>query len=273
MVVFPNAKINIGLDVLCRRSDGYHDISTVMIPIPWRDILEIVPGGDEDSLEVSGRLVDCPPEKNLVIKAVKELRKSHDFPAVKVHLHKVVPDGAGLGGGSADAAFTLKALNELFSLGCSDEELSLCASHLGADCSFFIYNKPMLCEGIGTTLSPIALNLPSGLTIVVVKPAVSVSTKEAYSGVAPAEPETPLEKLLALPVEQWQGCVKNDFEASLFPQYPAIERVKTELLAMGAVYAAMSGSGSSVFGLFDGDRLTDDVAARFEGCDILVSKL
>ena len=276
MVTFPNAKVNIGLDVLRRRPDGYHDISTVMIPVPWSDILEIVPGTTcDDTLSVSGRHVDCPPEKNLVIKAVKALREHCAFPPVDIFLNKIIPDGAGLGGGSSDAAFTLVALNELFRLGLSKDRLAEIASVLGADCPFFIYNRPMLCEGTGTTLSPYALNLPDNLSVVIVKPAgVSVSTKEAYAGISPAVPERDLPELLSsLPLDQWQKHIKNDFERSVFPICPVIGDIKERIMGMGAIYASMSGSGSSVYGFFEGDIMTDKVAAMFPGCDTLVSKL
>lgn len=275
MVVFPNAKINIGLDVLNRRPDGYHDISTVMLPVPWCDVLEVVPAnGDNDTLTVTGRKVDCPPEKNLVMKAVKVMRCSSEFPGVNIFLHKAIPDGAGLGGGSSDAAFTLMALNNLFSLGHTDSKLADMASEIGADCPFFIYNKPMLCEGTGTTLSPIDIRIPQDVMIAVVKPPVAVSTKEAYEGVKPGHPATPLHALLStLPVNKWQGVVKNDFEASIFPRYPEIKIIKDYMVNAGAFYASMSGSGSSVFGLFAGDILTDAMATEFPGCDILVKKL
>ncbi len=270
MITFPNAKINIGLDILRRRPDGYHDISTVMVPVAWCDVLEIVPGkGDCDTLAVSGRAVDCPPEKNLVMKAVKALRKIAEFPAADLFLHKVIPDGAGLGGGPADAAFALVMLNEIFALGLDKPQLAEVASSLGADCPFFIYNTPMLCTGIGTELSPIDLQFSRDMRIVVVKPAVSVSTATAYSAVTPEVPATPLEKKLAtLPVESWQHEVKNDFEKSVFPVAGEIERVKQRLLAEGAVYASMSGSGSAVYGLFDNDRMAENAARSFEGCDV-----
>lgn len=275
MVVFPNAKINIGLDVISRRPDGYHDISTVMVPIPWCDILEIVPSdNDSDILSVTGRNVDCLPADNLVMKAVKVMRNHSDFPPVRVYLHKVIPDGAGLGGGSSDAAFTLVAINKMFGLGHSDSILAGMASSIGADCPFFIYNQPMLCEGTGTILSPINLSIPRNLIIAVIKPPVSVSTKEAYAGVSPAAPTIPLPELLStLPIGQWQGAVKNDFELSVFPRHPEIKAIKDSLLEAGALYASMSGSGSSVFGLFNDDNLSETLAAGFTGCDILVKKL
>lgn len=275
MITFPNAKINIGLDILKKRPDGYHDISTVMMPVPWTDVLEIVPGNHEsDTLTVTGRKVDCPPQKNLVMKAVKSLRGIADFPPVDMFLHKVIPDGAGLGGGSADAAFALTAVNNLFNLGLEKDELASVASAIGADCPFFIYNRPMACTGTGTRMHEFELSLPAGLTLVIVKPPVSVPTKDAYKAVSPAIPNENLEQLLSsLPVEKWQGCVKNDFEPSVFPSYPVIAEVKRRLLAEGAVYASMSGSGSSVYGFFAADIMTECVAAMFPCCDIMVQKL
>lgn len=275
MVTFPNAKINIGLNVLKKRSDGYHDISTVMMSIPWRDILEIIPAEKNcDTLTVTGREICCPPEKNLIMKAVKEFRKHAEIPPVDVYLHKVIPDGAGLGGGSADAAFALKAVNDIFSLDFDDETLAEIASAIGADCPFFIYNRPMLCEGTGTTLSDFDLRLPDGLTLVVVKPDVGVSTKEAYSGVIPAYPEISLAKRLSeSDFNEWQNVVRNDFEYSVFPLYPSIAEIKKELFKMGASYASMSGSGSSVFAFFNSDIVADNIKQLFPGCDILVSRL
>lgn len=252
MIVFPNAKINIGLDIVRRRNDGYHDLETVMMPVPWCDILEIVPAqGDTDTLTVTGRGVDCPPEKNLVMKAVKALRETVDFPPVDIYLEKIIPDGAGLGGGSADAAFALTCIDSLFGLGLPRRRLAEAAARIGADCPFFIYNNVSLCTGTGTDIKAFPLRLPSPLWIAIVKPDESVSTREAYAGVTPSVPVTPLTELLTLPVSHWQGAVKNDFEASIFPAHPAIAAVKQALLDMGAVYASMSGSGSAVYALFD----------------------
>lgn len=276
MVTFPNAKINLGLDIVERRADGYHNISTVMMPIPWKDILEIVPSkGANDTLSVSGRTVDCPPEKNLVMRAVKALREDYVFPAVDVYLQKIIPDGAGLGGGSADAAFTLTTLNSMFNLNIEKATLAAIAARLGADCPFFIYNTAMLCEGIGDRMTPITTTLQSGrYTLAVVKPPVSVPTRDAYAAVTPKVPDVSLAQLLtSLPVERWQGVVKNDFEPSVFAKYPAVAQLKDELIKMGAVYASMSGSGSSVFALFLNDNMTDEVKLRFSQCDVMVSAL
>ncbi len=273
MVTFPNAKINLGLDVLRKRPDGYHDLQTVMMPVGWTDILEIIPGKEVDSLTVTGRHVDCPPEKNLVMKAVRALRETVDFPPVDIYLHKIIPDGAGLGGGSADAAFTLSTINSLFSLQLGSDKLAEIASGIGADCPFFIYNRPMLCEGTGTSMCPIDICLPQNAKIALVKPPVSVSTKEAYARVHPHIPATPLPVLLQEPVERWQAAVKNDFETSVFPKYPVISEIKNGMMEMGALYASMSGSGSAVFGIFVNDNISEQLSDRFCGCDIFVSNL
>ncbi|MCM1162776.1 MAG: 4-(cytidine 5'-diphospho)-2-C-methyl-D-erythritol kinase [Muribaculaceae bacterium] len=272
MLVFPNAKINLGLDIIARRPDGYHDIATVMVPVPWCDILEIVPTEKPAAtLTVTGRKVDCPPEKNLVMKAYRLMDEEYGLPPVDIFLRKIIPDGAGLGGGSADAAFTLTLLNSMFGLGLSADELSARAARLGADCPLFVYNRPMLARGIGTELSPIDVDL-RGLTLVIVKPPVSVPTAQAYSRVTPAVPATPIPEILSLPVVEWQGRLKNDFEASVFPLHPMLADIKETLLRLGAVYASMSGSGSALYALFQTDILAEQVADTFKGCQTFVTK-
>lgn len=267
MLVFPNAKINIGLYITAKRPDGYHDIATVMIPAEWRDILEIVPAkGTETTLTVTGRHVDCPPEKNLVMKAYRAMEEMYDLPAVDIYLHKVIPDGAGLGGGSADAAFTLRVLNDMFNLNLSTEGLAAIASRLGSDCPFFIYNRPMLATGTGTDLSPVDVNL-SGYNLLIIKPDVHVSTAEAYGGCKPEPMKIDLTAILStVPPEEWSVAgITNDFEKSVFPAHPAIARLKADIAGMGAVYTSMSGSGASVFGIFDRDILAEEVEERFPG--------
>lgn len=273
MILFPNAKINLGLDILRKRPDGYHDIETVMIPIGWRDILEIVPAkGDVTTLTVTGREVNCPPEKNLVMRAYRALSEVVELPPVDIYLRKIIPDGAGMGGGSADASFTLRGLNELFALDLSDETLAETAATLGADCPFFIYNRPMLCTGTGTDMQPIDIDL-TGFTLAIVKPPVSVPTADAYRHTVPALPATPLSEAIRRPVSEWTGVVKNDFEPSVFPAYPKVEEIKSQLTEAGAVYASMSGSGSAVYGLFEGDILADSLTERFQGNSLFVTKL
>lgn len=257
MIIFCNSKINLGLDIVARRDDGYHDIVTAMLPIEWGDVIEIVPShGDDARLFVSGRQIDCAPEKNLVMRAYRALSAEAELPPVDIYLRKIVPDGAGLGGGSSDAAHTLLLLNRMFSLGFSHDKLAEVASSLGADCPFFIYNRPMLATGIGTDLSPVELSLPDSCVIVVVKPPVSVPTARAYSGVSPRHPAIPLPELLERPIEDWRWLIKNDFEESIFPQYPLVAQVKDEMYDAGAIYASMSGSGSAVYGIFRNDNLS-----------------
>lgn len=274
MLVFPNAKINIGLYITAKRTDGYHDIVTAMLPADWRDILEIVPAkGTETTLTVTGRHVDCPPEKNLVMKAYRAMEEMYDLPAVDIYLHKVIPDGAGLGGGSADAAFTLRVLNDMFDLNLSTEGLAAIASRLGSDCPFFIYNRPMLATGTGTDLSPVDVNL-SGYNLLIIKPDVHVSTAEAYGGCKPEPMKIDLTAILStVPPEEWGiAGIANDFEKSVFPAHPAIARLKADIAEMGAVYTSMSGSGASVFGIFDRDILAEEVEERFPGMAYHITK-
>lgn len=264
MIEFTDCKINIGLDVVRRRPDGYHDIVTCMYHIPWGDVVELIPSSyGETTLTVLGHKVECPPEKNLVMKAYRALEKDYSLPAMNIILQKIVPDGAGLGGGSSDASHTLRLLNKMCNLGISDTKLAEIAKGLGADCPFFIYDEPMMAEGIGEKLTPINLNL-SGYTIAIVKPeSVNISTKQAYAGITPTLPSTPLRQLLELPIEQWQGRVKNDFETSIFPLAPQIADLKKNLLEDGAVYASMSGSGASVYGIFSNDKMAENAIKKF----------
>lgn len=276
MVLFPNAKINLGLDIISRRPDGYHDIATVMLPTGWTDVLEIVPGkGDTTTLTVSGRSVDCPAEKNLVMKAYRALEKEVSLPPVDIFLRKIIPDGAGLGGGSADAAFTLIGLNKLFSLDLEDSRLAEIAAQLGADCPFFICNRPMLCTGIGTDLSPI--KMPGqllGKWLLIVKPEVSVPTAAAYRGVTPAIPTQSITEIINRPISDWKGLLKNDFEPTVFAAFPTIRAVKEKIDRLGALYASMSGSGAAVYGIFETEVIESaDLAALFPGCTTHLGKL
>ncbi len=274
MVVFPNAKINLGLNITARRPDAYHDICSLMVPVPWCDILEIVPAkGTGTRLTVTGRAVDCPPEKNLVMKAVRALEKTVGVPDVDIYLHKIIPDGAGLGGGSADAAFTLTALNDMFSFGLSKEQLAETAATIGADCPFFIYNRPMMATGTGTTLTPYDCASYDDLNIVIIKPDLHISTAEAYAGVTPHIPERLPEDILRLPPHQWRGSLVNDFEDSLADDYPVIGELRDSLYSHGAIYASLSGSGSAVYGLFADDKMAEAASAINPGCDVFVGKL
>lgn len=234
----------MGLQILSKRADGYHEIETAFYPISLCDVLEIIPS---NILSFSSTGIDIPGKGNLCLDAYQLLKEDYDIPAVQIHLHKIIPIGAGLGGGSSDAAFTLIGLNKIFNLKLSNTQLKIYALQLGADCPFFIENKPMLAQGIGEELTAIELNL-SEFYIVVVKPDVHVSTAMAYAGVVPQETVNSVKTLLKAPISEWQ--LKNDFEPSVFAQFPVVERIKNLLYQEGAVYASMTGSGSAVFGLF-----------------------
>ncbi|MDE6303707.1 MAG: 4-(cytidine 5'-diphospho)-2-C-methyl-D-erythritol kinase [Paramuribaculum sp.] len=276
MILFPNCKINLGLDIIERRSDGYHNISSVMAPVAWTDILEIVPSASgKTTLTVTGNAIACEPEKNLVMKAVNLLSLEADIPPVDIFLRKVIPDGAGLGGGSADASFTLIGLNRMFSLGFSDDQLAEIAAGIGADCPFFIYNNVCEVSGIGTTITPLPCDPLAGLWIAIVKPAEGVSTREAYAGVTPHIPaRLPAEIVMSAPPSRWESeGLKNDFEATVATSRPAIARAISTIRQMGALYTSMSGSGAAVYGLFDSaDNLSARLEAAFPGHDIFVGK-
>lgn len=276
MILFPNAKINIGLQVTSRRADGYHDLDTVFYPIPLCDALEVVASPDADAPDCTLHLLGAPlegdPDDNLVVKAVRLLRsEGYRFPAVDIWLTKHIPSGAGLGGGSSDAAFTLVLLNSLFTLGISDDRLEELAARLGADCAVFVRNRPVYATGIGNIFTPLALDL-IGYTLVVVKPDIFVSTREAFQGVTPCPPEVTLLHKVTLPVEEWRGTITNDFEDSIFPLHPALGDIKQRLYDQGAVYASMSGSGSALFALFAPDADVPD-AATFPGCFFFEARL
>lgn len=249
MISFPNAKINLGLNILRKRPDGYHDIESCLYPVPFMDVLEIIPA-KEFSFDNTGLKVDHNNGDNLCTKAFQLIRSSYDIPAVSMHLHKVIPMGAGLGGGSSDAAFTLKMLNDLFELRITNDQLKAFAAELGSDCPFFIDNKPGLATGTGTDLTHLPLDL-KGKYLTLIFPDLSISTAEAYANVTPSKPSKELREALALPVTDWKDQVKNDFEASIFPNYPILRKIKELLYEQGADYAAMSGSGSTLFGIFD----------------------
>lgn len=271
MIKFVNAKINIGLNVVAKRRDGYHDIETVFYPVglecglphqpqPFDDILEVTyQTGDVSGcrFQFVGRRIDCPPKKNLVVRAASEFLGKYQencgdlgkFGMFVITLDKHLPDGAGLGGGSADAAFTLEMLNETTGNQFSKKELREMALNLGADCSFFLENTPCFASGVGEILSPIDLNL-KGYTILIVKPDVYVSTAEAFAGIKPRKPEFDLRFLPFLPVEDWEGKIVNDFEATVFEKHPLLGVIKDQLYKSGAIYASMSGSGSALYALY-----------------------
>lgn len=256
---FPNAKINIGLDIVRRRADGYHDISTLFYPINITDAMEIMPS-DKFIFDNRGIKIDCEIEKNLCYKANEMLKDDFDLPPVKFVLYKHIPFGSGLGAGSADAAFTIKMLNDMFSLKLSVEQMVAYASRLGADCAFFIHNRPMLAEGTGNILHEAEVNL-SGKTLVLVLPPISVNTAKAYSQCKPAEPQYKLEDSIKLPIAQWKDCIKNDFEPTVFAENPLLAEIKQKLYERGAIFAQMSGSGSTMYGIFDTKPQLD-----FAGC-------
>lgn len=262
MLHFPNAKINLGLHITSKRPDGYHNLETVFYPIPIEDALEInvrtTDGKKKYCLQQAGLEIAGEPENNLVVKAYKLLDERFGLPPVDIHLYKQIPSGAGLGGGSADAAFMLKMLNEMFELHLSAEQLEAYAATLGADCAFFVRNQPVYAEGIGNLFSPIGLSL-RGYQLILVKPDIFVSTRDAFARITPRQPQTPLQDIIRLPIEQWRDRLVNDFEESVFPQFPAIGELKEELYRQGALYASMSGSGSSVFGLFAPDAVLPEV--------------
>ena len=249
MIIFPNAKINIGLNVINRREDGYHNLETIFYPVNIKDALEIVVA-DELSFESSGLDIPGRMEDNLCIKGYYLLKKDFDLPPVKIHLHKHIPIGAGLGGGSSDAAFFIRLVNQNFNLGMTDAQMIGYARKLGADCAFFIQNKPVFAFEIGDEFEPVKLDL-SKYQIVLVMPSVQISTAEAYRGVKPAPVKESLMDLIYEPIAEWRKYIKNDFEASIFKDHPEIRGVKAALYEAGALYASMSGSGASVFGIFD----------------------
>lgn len=252
MILYPNAKINIGLSIISKRDDGFHNIETILLPIPLEDCLEIElqePGKDHE-ITFSGIAVDCDPESNLIMKAIRILERKHKFPKLKIHLLKLIPFGAGLGGGSADAAFTLKGINNMFDLKISDDELCCYGSELGCDTPIFIKNRAAIGEERGDILSSIEMPDLSNFKILLVKPNVAVNTAAAYRGVKPNSEVTPLRELIKLPIEMWQKSIKNQFEDSVFPQYPEVAKLKETIMGLGSIYCSMSGSGSSVFGIF-----------------------
>lgn len=251
MITFPNCKINLGLWVTRKRPDDYHDIETVIFPIDWTDVLEIIPSsGTETEFTLTGNVIGGNPESNLCYKAWKLLHEKHAIPVVKMHLHKVIPIGAGLGGGSSDGSFALKMLNQLFDLHLTTTELQHFAAQLGMDCPFFIENVPSIASGRGDVLKPVNLNL-KGYYLIVLVPDIHLSTSKAYSVVTPQERSETLENQLNQPLSTWKTLLVNDFEESVFKQFPKIKELKEMLYSKGALFVSMSGSGSAVFGIFE----------------------
>lgn len=258
MIIFPKSKINVGLQVIEKRPDGYHNLESLFLGLSQlSDILEIVES-DKLSLSLYGMMPDCQIEQNLCVRAYRLLECDYNLPPVEIHLHKNIPTGAGLGGGSSDGAAALILLNRLFCLGLDNLSLADYAARIGSDCSFFIYANqdsdesltPMLVRGRGELLESVEVPALNGVTVKIESPKVFISTAEAYRGVVPEKPQIPLRELLKLPLNEWRYAIKNDFEKSLFVKYPLLAECKESLYSKGAVYASMSGSGSSVFGLF-----------------------
>jgi 4-diphosphocytidyl-2-C-methyl-D-erythritol kinase len=250
MISFPPCKINLGLSITAKRPDGYHSLETCFYPVPWTDVLEIIPA-KKTTFTSSGNTIPGDHQENLCLKAYRVLSAEHRLPDVAIHLHKVIPTGAGLGGGSSDAAHTLRLLNSLFELNLSHEALLGYAASLGSDCAFFLQNKPMLGTGRGEILSPLNVTL-TGKFIALVKPPIHVSTAEAYAGITPRAPLQEVRTILeASDWHSWKSALKNDFEPSVFTKHPAIQEIKQKLYESGATYASMSGSGSTVFGIYE----------------------
>ena len=254
MLTFPNAKLNLGLYVTERRPDGFHSLESVFLPLPWTDALEILPapaGQLETSITLTGRPIPGNPATNLCVRAYELLQADFpQLPPAQIYLHKIVPIGAGLGGGSADAAFALKAANDLFSLSLSLEALESYARRLGSDCAFFIRNQPVLAVEKGDVFEAISLNL-AGTGCVVVYPNLHISTAEAYARITPKQPVHALREALAQPMSTWRNTVSNDFETALTPAHPVLAEIKQQLYDAGAAYASLSGSGSAVYGLWE----------------------
>jgi 4-diphosphocytidyl-2-C-methyl-D-erythritol kinase len=252
MIFFPGAKINIGLRITGKRSDGYHDIETIFYPVGLSDALEFVVSDhvfNNDILQTTGIDTGSEPEKNLVIKTVIRLRKEKSFPFLKIHLHKAIPVGAGLGGGSSDAACMLKVLNRHLKLNCDNQQLRSLALEMGSDCPFFLDNTPSYARGRGEILTPV-IPVLSGYHLVIINPGIKISTSEAYQYCTAEVPSENLMNLFELPVTEWKGAIINDFEDFAFRKHPVLSDLKNELYKSDAVFSLMSGSGSSVYGIF-----------------------
>ena len=256
MITFPIAKINLGLNIVERRPDGYHNLETVFYPVQIKDALELTimnthfPSATDCDIKVTNMEVEGNEQRNLVVRAYKLLKQDfHQMPRVHAHLWKGIPTQAGMGGGSSDCAYTIRLLNEMFTLSLSEEQMISYAARLGADCPFFILSRPAYAEGIGERLQPVSLDL-SSYYIGVVRPDIPVSTREAFSLIQPRKPAKCCREVVMQPIETWRDELTNDFEQSVFALHPEIGAIKQQLYDLGAVYAAMSGSGSSVFGLF-----------------------
>lgn len=282
MITFPCCKINLGLNIVEKRPDGYHNLETVFYPIPLCDALEVksmhkhYPCEENCSICVTGNAVECNPKDNLVVRAYNMIADDYDIPRVHIHLHKAIPSQAGLGGGSSDAAYMIRLLDERFHLSMGISKMEHYAAKLGADCPFFITAEPSYATGIGEILMPIAddkscKNYLDGRWIALVKPDVAISTKEAFANIHPKKPARNCREIVLEPLENWRGQLVNDFEESIFPQHPELAAIKQKLYDAGAVYAQMSGSGSTLFGIYY-DK-PEGVEALFPECEVHVLKL
>jgi 4-diphosphocytidyl-2-C-methyl-D-erythritol kinase len=251
MILFPNAKINLGLNIVEKRQDNYHNIETIFYPVPWFDILEINPSQTFD-FQSSGIAIDGNSTNNLCCKVYDRYKELYQIPTLQIHLHKSIPVGAGLGGGSSDAAFTAKLIQEMFHLPLTSEQLEELVKPLGSDCAFFIQNKPIYAEGKGDQFREVSISL-AGKHIVLIYPNLHISTKEAYEGVIPQTPTLSVKEIITRNIPEWKDLLINDFEKSLFAKYPQLQKIKEELYANGALYASMSGSGSTIFGIFESE--------------------
>lgn len=281
MIDFPCAKINLGLNITEKRADGYHNLETVFFPIPICDALEIktmderFPSNVACDLKVTGNNVCCNENDNLIVKAYNIIAADFDIPRVHAHLYKNIPSEAGLGGGSSDAAYMIRLLDQRFRINIGNAEMEKYAARLGADCPFFITAEPSYAEGIGEILSPVNItdNNLEGYSLVVVKPQIAVSTKEAFSSITPRKPLMCCREIVAQPIETWKDALCNDFEESVFGIYPQLDDIKNRIYTLGAAYAQMSGSGSSLFGIFKSDVDEQSIKNEFADCRTFVMKL
>lgn len=269
MIYSANCKINIGLDILRRRDDNYHDLSTIIYPaIGLCDVVEVV-HSNEFMFTSSGIEIDCEYDKNLCVKAYKLLKSEiGDIAPVHIHLHKIVPFGAGLGGGSSDATFTLIAINDLLNLGLTEEKLIYFAAKLGSDTPFFVKNRAQLCSSRGEVMQDISLDL-SGLYLNIIKPDVSISTREAFSGITPSDSIFDLSQLPTTDITEWKNFVKNDFETTIFKSKPILKEIKNKLYDLGAIYSSMSGSGSALYA-FSYEKLDFSQFHNYFNCSFLI---
>ena len=281
MIDFPCAKINLGLNITEKRADGYHNLETVFFTIPICDALEIktmderFPSNVACDLKVTGNNVCCNENDNLIVKAYNMIAADFDIPRVHAHLYKNIPSEAGLGGGSSDAAYMIRLLDQRFRINIGNAEMEKYAARLGADCPFFITAEPSYAEGIGEILSPVNItdNNLEGYSLVVVKPQIAVSTKEAFSSITPRKPLMCCREIVAQPIETWKDALCNDFEESVFGIYPLLNDIKNRIYTLGAAYAQMSGSGSSLFGIFKSDVDEQSIKNEFADCRTFVMKL